>query len=107
VNISISANHCRNTDFLGARCGASYIDQEFLHWLGSRVKGLDTLPSDLTTGGHYIATKSTRFFLQQFEEKKHAFSGEEMDFEIAVPTDVKLVEEHADGEDSGVISLTT
>jgi hypothetical protein len=30
-----------------------------------------------------------------------------MDFEIAVPTDVKLVEEYADGEDIGVISLTT
>jgi hypothetical protein len=90
---------------IGKKCGASFIDQEFLKWLQPRLQNLDILPQDFNTGGHMVLMPKGRVLLERFEKVKHAFNGKG-EGQITLPRGTIPNPEYEESIVNGVITLT-
>jgi hypothetical protein len=59
----------------GGPHGSTQIDRAFFEWLNKILQPLDTDPSNLGTGGHFVLRPQGRMVLERFQPIKHAFTG--------------------------------
>jgi hypothetical protein len=90
---------------IGSKCGATFIEREFVAWLQPRLKNLDIMPQDVGTGGHLILMPKGRVLLERFEKVKHAFNGTG-DSQITLPRGTVVNEDYQDSIVNGVMTLT-
>jgi hypothetical protein len=88
----------------GEKCGASYIDREFITWLQARVDGLGVMSKDLA-GGHYVLTSLGQLLLERFEVLKLVFDGTNGG-NITLPSSAQIQPQYEDEIELGSVRIT-
>ncbi|KAK4161725.1 hypothetical protein QBC43DRAFT_357267 [Cladorrhinum sp. PSN259] len=84
----------------GDKCGATYVDKEFLAWLERWIgsEAYNKIPSEKTRHGSQMMTA--------FESAKFSFSGEDEDIEIRIPGEAGITNDEDLNIDDQVLTLS-
>ena len=84
----------------GDKCGASYVDKEFLAWLEKWIgsERYKKIKPEKTRHGSQMMTA--------FENYKFAFNGEDDDMEIMIPADAGIGDDESLNIDGNVLTLS-
>lgn len=91
---------------LGAKCGATFIQRKFIEWLQPKIQGVELLPKDYTSGGHFLVHPEARILLDRFERWMHNYDGSDQGVSIPLTQNITLVGVSDEELDSGTIELT-
>ena len=84
----------------GDKCGATYVDKEFLSWLETWIgpEAYNAIPAFKRRHGSQM--------MNAFETLKHCFSGEEDDIEISLPKECGIEDDTVKRIDGRVLTMT-